>query len=265
MSNYASFVTEESVENKSTNLKFGLNQKVTIKEVTYQPNAGQGNTPGEAFDFVFIVNGTDVKHRVYPVNSVKVDGVEITDENHEEFKKAKSKLQAWCTSLFKCFITEEQLKSAIMNAVVNGQLQFKQYISAQLQAVGKEALLKTPLDVFLEYGTANAEGKKYLQIPKTRTNGKFVCKHVPGNFSEVRDSNGLRYQSESGEFHPIQRSVWWLENVDSAKQGATASSAPAGLVHSTPQNVHANPFAQPTTGQPASPATPTTGGDDFNW
>ena len=264
MSNYAGFVTEESVETKNSNLKFGLNQKVNIKEVTYQPNAGAGNTPGEAFDFVFVVNGTDVKHRVYPVTSVTVDNQPVTDPNHEEFKKAQSKLQAWCTSLFKCFITEEQLKSAIMAAVTNGQLGFKQYISAQLQAVGKEALTKTPLDIFLEYGSLN-DGKKYLQVPKSRVHGKFVSKHVPGVFTEVKDTNGLRYQTEAGAFHPIQRSVWWLENVDSAKPAPPSTGSPQGLVHSTPQNIATNPFSQSTTGQPVSSAAPTSGDGDFNW
>lgn len=259
--NYGSnFTTEESVESKGTNLKFGLNQKVFLKEIKYEPNAGQSGAEGEAFDFIFNVAGTETKARIYPVTSVTVKGVTITDPEHEEFKKSVSKLQAWCTSFFKCFITEEQLKSAIATAAQsNNGLSFAQYMKAQMNACGKEALTKTPLDLFLEYGTVKDEGKKYLQVPKSRINGKFVSKHVPGDFKELKNNEGLKYVNSNGEFHPFSRSSWWLENVDSAKPGATASAVPSGIVHSAPQNVIGNPFA--TT--PSAPAT--TGTGDFEW
>jgi len=259
--NYGSnFTTEESVETKSTNLKFGLNQKVFLKEIKFEPNAGQGNTAGEAFDFIFNVAGTETKARVYPVTSVTVNGTSVSDPEHEDFKKAVSKLQAWCTSFFKCFITQEQLKSAIASAAqANNGLTFAQYMKAQMNACGKEALTKTPLDLFLEYGSANAEGKKYLQVCKNRVHGKFVSKHVPGDFKEVKDNDGLKYVNSNGEFHPFSRSSWWLENVDNAKPGANANTVPSGIVHSAPQNVAGNPFAN----TPSAPAT--TGTGDFEW
>ena len=238
MSQYASYVTEESVQSSISNLKFGLNQNVNfVKLIKVSPE--DSNSEQGAVDFVFNVHGSEIKRRIFPIVSVKdkETGAEIRDPNNEQFKAAISKQQGWFTSFFKVFTTEEKIKAAIANGAANKpNFGFFDYIIAQYNIVPKDQYAQIKIDLFLEYITGK-DNKKYLTVPNSRIHGKFITKAAIGDFTEVINSDGLCYVNNEGVHHEIQRSKWWLDNADAAKKdngGSPISSLANAAVMSAP-------------------------------
>lgn len=256
--NYSNYVTEEQVEQKSTNLQFGLNQNCKFIKIT-KVSPEEGNSTVTSFDFHFLINGTETKKRIYPVTKVKDKntGVDIVDPNHEDFKKAIAAQQGWFTSFFKVFTTEEKIQASIKAAATanNGNLTFEQYVGAQYKITPAAEYEKVAVDIFLEYG-AEKDGKKYLEIPSYRSAGKFITLAQQGEFKEVKDKDGLKYVNAEMIQHPISRNKWWLDNSNGAKGSSTTTGA---------MNA-ANAAIMSAPGAIAAPSTPpSTNVDDMDW
>jgi len=255
---YGDYIDDKVVEQSGGNMKFGLNQKVLLTEIKLLNGPDAQGVNQQYVEFHFNVNGTNTHARLYPVTKVtiKVDGVEqeITDPNHEEFKKALIQQQAWFTHFFKCFASEEAIKGALAG---KKNLTFITYLQAQLALMNPSEAKATPLDLFLEYQwSPSADGKTYLQIPKTRKHGAFICKHIPAEFKEVRNTNGLKYITANNVEHPFVRNEWYVASGFANKSG----DAPTGMAMSAP--TAGNPFV--TGSDVPMPTEPPMGGG-LNW
>lgn len=243
---YGGYVDEKSVESSMSNLHFGLNQKCKLANIKYVAD----NT-AEYIEFTFNINGTDVNHRIYPVTEIKDGANVITDPSNELFKKALQDLGARMTSIFKCFTSDEAI-TASLSKLQN--VTFKQYVEAYLKLINPAEAKNVSLDIFLNYRFSPADdGKKYLEIPKTRKHGAFICKHIPGIFEEVRDKDGLKYMSKEGNLHPFVRSTWFMES-EYANKG-TGNTPPSNLVTSAPLAIP-NPFITSSSSEEAANTFP---------
>lgn len=66
------------------------------------------------------------------------------------------------------------------------------------------------LDLFLEWGKPNDEGKSYLQVPMSSEDGAFICKGTnPGWTEETKE--GLKY-TKDGRQHPFSRTFGYMKS-----------------------------------------------------
>ena len=237
---YGGYVDDSSVEMKGSNLHFGLNQKCKLVKHEFSKDTDDK----EFSEFTFSINGTEINYRLYPITEVKDKDETITDPNHEAFKKALQDLGARVTSIFKCFTSEQAIATALQGMK---NITFKDYIMAHLKLINPTEARQVELDIFLNYRyTPDAEGRKYLEIPKTRKHGAFICRHLPGQFEEVRDSEGLRYMDKTtGKLHLFTRNAWFMGSEYAKGSSTNTPSGISNLVTSAPGNPMANPFNTP--------------------
>lgn len=222
-------------------LQFGLNKAVMTK-FEYNPNGGKDGAAQECLDISFEVNGVTKSYRQFPVTKAYDKGVEITDPKHPAMKKEFNSFNAKLTQLMKCFVTEEELKSAMMNIT-----SFKSFCSA-LADVLPSNYSEVELDIFCQYQYQAKEDKpKFVEIPKDVKQGKVFVPHVEGDFTmitinsetnefvmngvthelkpygtkeyalelsetltiNVPKDKGILFVNESGELHPISRTAWF--------------------------------------------------------
>jgi len=237
----------QSDDKQSSSMSFGLNQKVNLIKLEYNPNGGKDNTPLECLDVSFEFPGGGIRSwRQFPVTqAIDKDGNKVTDKNSPEMKAAFNEFNQKLTQLMKCFVTEQDLRTAL-STVHN----FKSFCDALTDLLPKDFSYK-PIDVFCQYQWQPKSGtdKKYIEIPSNVKQGKVFTETVEGNFNpivikdgvatyqgttytcqvngkkssveingktlEFNSSTGLMYLSENDStfvIHPVTRTEWFVKS-----------------------------------------------------
>jgi hypothetical protein len=80
------------------------------------------------------------------------------------------------------------------------------------------------VDLFLEWGRPNEEGKSYLQVPMSSEDGAFICKGTnPGWQEDTAD--GLKY-AKDGRQHPFSRSFGYMKSKKANRPAAVVEGIP---------------------------------------
>jgi len=201
------YSSDETIITSGNNLKFGLNQNVTIDELSYHKEEDS-----EYLKFVVDVAGTKVQTRKYKVEKVLgKNGNYITDTNNPEFIKAELDLSSWVVHILSCFYDKQTLKN-ILNREFTSFANYGKTIESLIN--DEQKLIK--LDIFLQYQWSigkNAD-RTYLSVPPRVKYGKWICKHVEGNFEEVINKDKeLKYiDKENNIKHPFSRSSWFMNS-----------------------------------------------------
>ena len=237
---FGGFVSDEA--DKSTSIKFGLNQKAKLTKFEYNPaiEFKNGDSAEGIEAEVKLESGLELKMNIYPTTKVFKDGNEITDPAHPEFRKGITILKKRLFHIAKCFASEKDLIEAV--AIPQNFGDFVNSIIGTFQ----DGWQNKELDLFMQYQWMLKEGaeRKYLEIPKKTSQGPFLVPHVKGNFTEVKitdgkayangkslgkvsgktlDANGttitlpkkdtaLIYLSDDDMLHPFNRGTWFMEN-----------------------------------------------------
>lgn len=162
----------ESAEVNVSPLQFGLNRKMRLVKFEFNANGGKDNAPQDVLDIQFqSENGGYVNYRQFPVTRAYDNGQEITDPNHEKFKKEVSNFNRKITQIMTCFMTEDEYKEALQSQPITS---FKQF-AIVLRSLLPQDLNDLPLiDVFARYKWSPKQGdtRKYLELPKNVQMGK---------------------------------------------------------------------------------------------
>ena len=217
------YTTDES--NTGSSLKFGLNQNVFLKEFSYTNEEGS-----EYIKLVLNVEDRDVQIRKYKIERVfGKDNNEITDPINPAFKQAEADLSAWVVHILNIFYEPKLVKSILSKEFTS----FEQYAKTVTSMV-EDSHKEIPLDLFLQYqwqikGDANMT---FLSIPSKMKYGKWLCKHIDGNFVEEITDKGLKYISDDRKtYHPFKRNKWFMDSNFAKQQfneESTMEFPPAG-------------------------------------
>lgn len=211
------FLSDEdaSLKVKGSSVRFGLNTgKLTRFEYT--------ETSGKDKNKKAIEIEITVGERVFKVWLNEIDRVfgkdgEITDKNSEEYvkayKDALNTIKGVITHYLKIFYTEDDLKNKIKSNGINTLVDYFKFASA-----GVNAAMKTKgndVDVFLQYQYKKSIGQKitFLEMTQNLKYGAFICKAIKpvGEWTEVRDAEGLSYKDREGNIHKFKRDVRYLD------------------------------------------------------
>jgi len=225
--------TDESLVGKGGDFgKFGLNVGAKMIKFEYNANGGAGGTPGDCIDLSIQSGEKEYRTRFFPVTRVFGKKNEVlTDVKSEAYIKAFNTEQAHLTGcithILKCFVSEEAIKTAL-NVPIGSFAQFAQIVQSLVPAGSQNV----DLDIFLHYqweiGADN--DKTYLELPKKMNGGYWMCKSMPGTFTENRDGGGLKYVNETGIEHMFARNSGYMEGnrANQAVESASDGNAIAG-------------------------------------
>lgn len=219
---------------------FGKNTGV-VNKFEYNPNGGKDNAAQDCIDFTVQIGEFEYRKRFFPVSKVYSDGGgEITDTSSEEYKeefaKTVDRLNATLSDIVTCFVTEEQLKTALSTPISNFK-DFAQILDSLVKS--NPNWNKEEVDVFLQYSWAPANDKTvtYPGIPtdKSIKHGTWICKSKGTGYKEVRTETSLKYINEAGEEHPFKRGKWFVESNFSNQINleSTGTAAMAGGTSTT--------------------------------
>lgn len=232
--------TDESLRAKSgSGMRFGLNQKVKLVKVDFDSRQSKsGDSSYKSLDLEFEFPGGSTKtHKTYPFNEKIYIENNLTNysENPEAYAEAfdtnLKQLGAWLVHILKAlggnsklFNTKVDKRIAELNVQdLNGENPAE--ISGVLLKTFADyanKLMEKPkeLDIFYQYQWKLKPGNKikFLELPKNMKQGYWICTHIPGEFEEVRDSEGLKFVTESGTEHMFVRSANYLAS-EFAKSG----------------------------------------------
>ena len=193
--------------------KFGLNTGAFVTKFEYNANAGKDGAAADAIDFTVQIGEREYRHRFFPVTKIFKDGAELTDTTSEEYKEAFSKeigqFNAVISDIVKCFVAEEDLKTAL-STPIQGFKDFANIVTRLVQATPNWQ--KKPVDVFLQYQWAPSgdNDKTYLELPKNVKHGVFIVASQGEGFKEEKTSTSLKYVKEDGTEHSFKRGEWFL-------------------------------------------------------
>ena len=212
--------------------KFGLNTGAFVTKFEFNANAGKDGAAGDAIDLTVQVGEREYRHRFFPITKVFAkEGGEITDVSSEEYKEAFKKevdqFNAVISDVVKCFVSQEDLKTALATPIPT----FKDFANIVTRLVQSTPnWQKKPVDVFLQYQWAPTgdNDKTYLELPKNVKHGAFIVASQGEGFKEEKTSTSLKYVREDGEVHPFKRGEWFLESPFASQinlTGATSMNA----------------------------------------
>lgn len=233
--------------------KFGLNSGAFITKFEFNPNGGKDGAPSECIDIWVKVGEREFRKRIYPVQKIFKDNVELTDVNSEDYKKehaAAVKLLNADVSDFACALIPAATLEASLNVPINSFAQFAQIVERTVK--GNNPNWNTaPVDVFLGYQWQPSQGqtRTWLELPKNLKHGKIVCAHIPGDFIEDKTNTHLRYATAEGVKHPFTRGEWYMGSDFSKATGDLSGSTEAA---GNAMNQGAQPFDGGTTQNPVS-------------
>ena len=208
--------------------KFGLNTGAFVTKFEFNPNAGKDNAAAEAIDFTVQVGEREYRHRFFPITKVFKDNAELTDPNteeyKEEFKKLVDQFNATISDIVKCFVSEEELKTALSVPIPTFK-DFANIVSRLVQSTPNWQ--KKPVDVFLQYQWAPTgdNDKTYLELPKNVKHGSFIVASEGVGFKEVKTPTSLKYVKEDGTEHTFKRGEWFLESAFANQVNLTGASS----------------------------------------
>ena len=215
--------------------KFGLNTGAFVTKFEYNANSGKDGAAGDAIDFTVQVGEREYRHRFFPITKVFKDNAELTDPNteeyKEEFKKLVDQFNATISDIVKCFVSEEELKTALSVPIPT----FKDFANIVTRLVQSTPnWQKKPVDVFLQYQWAPSgdNDKTYLELPKNVKQGVFIVASQGEGFVEERTATHLVYTKADETQHPFKRGQWFLDNAF-ANQTVLGSASPMANTAST--------------------------------
>lgn len=254
------YVDDEGEIGGSGGLNFGLNTNVYMTKFEYIKNGGKDGAEQEALDIVFNVNGFEKNYRKFPIVKAfkaTVKGQpqeETTDPKSPEMKEAFKDLNACFTHIMHCFVSTEDLTTAI-SVPISGFQQFCQILMGLLPK--DYPSIKLDLFAMYQWQISGEALKTYLEIPKKMKYGRWLAVSpvalnadgTPGEWQEVRktnpqdnDNSALTYVDGMNNLHPFVRNGWFMNSnfANQQKEDDTPSAGAAAF--------------QPTPGTGASPA-----------
>jgi hypothetical protein len=235
---------EESTP-KSAGLNFGLNQrKARLTKFEWIANGGKDGAEQEALDIQFQIGEITKNYRKFPVTSAffkEKDKAQITvtDPTHPAFKDAQIELSATLMHIMGCFVSKEDLKTALAKPISS----FKDYCKI-LESLLPADYATKELDIFAQYQWQIGTDKEmtYLEIPKNMKQGKWLVPGTTNEWKEFRSDKTLKYVdiNDGAVTHPFERGEWFLASNFATKQSLNdntpvptpLSSAPAGTAQS---------------------------------
>jgi len=217
---------DESLQSKAR-ADFGANfGAAVIKSIEYKENVSkEGNDPREAIEMVVLVKDKEEKVWFSPVNKVFGKDGEIGPDHpdyKENFLAAVKQQSAVMTHWFAAAgVSREDLKAAIDKKFPS----FKAYAEAAIETLPGN-YNQRKLDIFYEYQWNIGTGKDgeplektYPQIPRNMKGGYFVVPAQPGEWTEVRGSDGsLKYVDAEGNEHPFKRTGDFMKSKKGTQQ-----------------------------------------------
>ncbi len=226
---------DESLSIKSGG-KFGLNQKVMITEFAAKaagtvPNKDNVMNAQPFIQLVVKIQDREYNSRFYPVTKVynkaypNGEGVPQSDPAFIDlFKEQWKQTLGTIVHVVKSFgVTQEQIDTHLANCP-NGFGEYATRITGLVAPMVGTAYQ----DVFVQwqYKIRGGKDKTYLELPNNMLSGRWICKHVPGEFTEVISAEtGLTYVDPNNQVHPISKSPAFLasKNAEQQKTGASAA------------------------------------------
>ena len=212
-------------EDKKQSVRFfGLNQKVNMTKFEWTNKAGSGGTEGEAIDISFQIKGDEhpLNVRIFPFKAINWATREsITNVEDADYKKQQNSYNANIMHIMEAFVEKEELMKKMENFKPEKGKEFSQFIKYLMSLLPKDFASKE-LDLFLQYQNKITGNNKvtFLEVPKNRTHGNYVCAHVPpvGIWKVEKDDNGMRYVDNEGNIHPFVKSSYFLSSNASKQQ-----------------------------------------------
>lgn len=209
--------------------KFGLNTGAFVTKFEFNPNAGKDGAAGDAIDLTVQVGEREYRHRFFPITKVFAkEGGELTDPSTEEYKEAFKKeldqFNAVISDVVKCFVSEQDLKTALATPIPT----FKDFANIVTRLVQSSPnWQKKPVDVFLQYQWAPTgdNDKTYLELPKNVKHGTFIVASEGDGFKEEKTATSLKYVKEDGTIHSFKRGEWFLESAFANQVNLTGASS----------------------------------------
>jgi hypothetical protein len=184
-----------------SSMVFGLNQGVKMVKLEFNPNGGKDNAAQDCLDIAFEFPGGGVKnYRQFPVTkAIDKNGNQVTDPRSAEMKAAFNEFNAKISQLMKCFVSEEDLRTAL--GAATGFKSFCNILSGLLP----RGFENTTLDVFCQYQwtSKNDNGTKYLEIPSNVKQGKVFVASEEGRYEPVTINSKESTFTFRGESHPL--------------------------------------------------------------
>ena len=112
------------------------------------------------------------------------------------------------------------------------------YITIGLQLLPPD-WKENKVDLFLEWGKPNDEGKRYLECPMSSQDGEFICRGTNPGWQE-NTSDGLVYEKD-GRQHPFRRSAGYMKSKK-ANRGDAVLEAKIAPMKVTPPSDEDVPF-----------------------
>lgn len=217
-------------EVKINPFNFGLNAgKCYLTKFEWIPNGGIDGAEQEALDIVFSINGTDRSYRMFPITKAfDKDNNEVTDPNATEFKEAMSNFNARVVHILHCFLDDASIRSALSRPIKD----FKDFCQIVMSIMPK-TYSTVPLDIFMQYqwNIRTNQSRTYLEVPNSMKYGKWICKAIPGEWTEQRKENptdndrkALWYVNEKGEEHIFVKNGWFMQSNFAAQQKTDSNS-----------------------------------------
>lgn len=233
---------EATIAEKSGNLSFGLNQNAKIIRVDYVDDTRKNpvdDNKVEALKIVYTVGETEVNQTFFRPKGIYKGKVLIDSSDTAISQMTKSNIIDVVMTIVEAVSNKENaIKAYGANIAGKSISTFKGVCEALVKCFPSNTA-QIGIDLFLEYQKAigtNA-AKTYLQVPQGISNGLFVCKHVDGQFKEIRKSNpadadksALVYtNTDTNELHPFTRNGWFVKSNYARQQtgdGTSDSAAP---------------------------------------
>lgn len=231
----------------SSNLKFGLNENVRIKSITFNPNVGKDGAPANGVDIVVDYGGTEIRRRMFevsrlqPIKKGNNDIAPGTPGFEEAWQENTKQANAVVIHAVKALgVPQDKINAVMSSSPIQGYADWAQRLLSLLP-VGYENI---PVDSFLEYQWAigSNQNRTFLEIPKNMKGGRFFAPYVApvGAWTEQREwtdekgvaIKGLRYVDTAGNVHTFTRDQRYMESNKAIQQingsSTTQGSAIAG-------------------------------------
>lgn len=214
---------DESLKSKFGGV-FGLNAGAIITKFELNPNAGKDGAESNALDISIKIGDKEFRSRFYePTKVYDKDSNEITDKTNPAFIKGMNEqikqLKGVITHYLKTFKTEEEVKALYAGATINS---FADLVNFSASVIAPFIVEEKPVDVFLQYQWNIGTDQKmtFLEMPKNLKDGAFITASIEptGEWKEIRDKDGLRYQDNAGNLHRFNRDKNYLESNKAIQQ-----------------------------------------------
>lgn len=216
--------------------KFGLN-KAVVSNFAFTDKAGKDGTDGNAIDFTVKIKDREYYNRFFLNSEIYDNKNNLLKPGEPGYPEAFAATYTQIGAVIKHALGALGVTDAAMAGVtIKAATTEADMVSSFIEtAKGFLALvpantLNIPIDIFLEYQWNIREGqdRTYLTQPKNMKGGIFLCPHVEpvGEWTEVRNDDGLHYIDNAGNKHPFTKSSNFMESNKAIQQGVGAAASP---------------------------------------